>query len=251
MQKYYTLQLNNTYDTDTHYISLHPCTMFPNILEKEVKSLDEIDKYFKGLDNTIISMDNGYKVYGSFPVLGELINDKIYDIITKREIEYNPDRLGIYKLSYSEKSLVDYGTAKIILSLLDKKSIKKYTENLDRVSNYNRNKNKEEKYYLIIPKTSRVGSYQIIAKDINGELVDIITKKRLFILPFNAKSSHLYRDYKKEITKEDAQWYSLQILESGINEYLKEARLAEQTALEEFTTYKYEKTKSKTRKKEK
>ena len=87
MKGYYTLLLNNTYDIKKYYISMSECTMFPNVLEKETKSLDNIDEFFGYLDDTIIPIEEGYKVYGSFPVIGYEYEGKMYDAITNREIK--------------------------------------------------------------------------------------------------------------------------------------------------------------------
>ena len=77
--------------------------MFPNILEKEIDSLDKIDNYFANLDDTIIPTDEGYKVFGSFPVIGTVIDDKMYDVITNKEIKYTKNPLVINGLSYQSK----------------------------------------------------------------------------------------------------------------------------------------------------
>ncbi len=247
MKEYYILLLNNTYSKGKYYMSMGECTMFPNIIEKEWDSLNNLNKYFHMLDDTIIETEEGYKVYGSFPVIGELIDGKMYDAITKREIKEDYNDLGKYSLSYHQKEMADTESVEYLLSLLDKSAVKRYAKNIDRVASYHKNFTTEEKYSLIRPQTGIVDAPSIIAKDINGELVDIITEKRIYILPHNAISSHIYRDYKNDITKEEAQWYSLSILESGIDSYLRNVKLALQSAIIKYNTYKEENTRCKTK----
>ena len=57
----------------------------------------------------------------------------------------------------------------------------------------------------------------------------------------------MFSHYKHDITKEEAQWYSLTILESDINEYLNNIKISEQNAIEEYKNFKYENTKPKTK----
>lgn len=250
MKEYYLLQLNHTYGSGSYYNLPFPYTMFSNILELVTNTLDNIDNYFNGLDDTIIPTDADYKIYGSFPVVGYINNDKMYDAITDREIKYAPIELGSSSLTYRIKQEIDSESIEHLLTLLDESAIKRYNDELDRVANYYRNKMEEDKYYLVRPQTNRVDSYPAIAKYINDELVDIISKRRLFILPYNAASSHLYRHYKEEITKRQAEVCSLNVLESGINDYLRNISLAEKYANIKYNNYKTENTKTKTRIKE-
>lgn len=237
MSKYNLLLLNNTYDIGKLNTITVPCTMFPFIIEQERKNLNKVLIDFHGLNDTIIPEETGYTVYGSFPVIGIEVEGKMFDAITEKEIKYTKVPKEVKGLSYSHKEEIEESTAKDLLSLLDDAAIQRYEENLNRVASYYENCHLDEKYFLVRPKNTPVDSYPVLAKRTNGELFDIVTKKRIFILPFNNITSHLSRHYCQEISKKDSEWYSKMMLENDILEYINNINFAETEAQRRYLEY--------------
>ena len=183
MKKYYCLQLNNCYDIDKHYISnFYDCTMLPAIIDKELSDISNLEEEFMNLDYMITENYDNYHIYGKFPVIGEEINDEIYDIITGKKISKSLDGQDINGLSYNKKYEANKRMMELILALLDKESTKRYIDYLNNIERYSQtiysSKNiSETEYQTKLNETNQ----NIIVKSINdGGIIELYTSNRIY-----------------------------------------------------------------------
>ena len=240
MNKYYCLLLNNCYDNDNYHISLRKITMFPNILLKEYQDLSNIKNDFLDLDSTIIEDNNSWHVFGSFPVIGILKEDKIYDLITGKYIPYTDNTKNINGLSYQEKHPIKEKTVSSLLKLLDGPSADRYTQYLDKIEKYSQDvffNNIDNHYYLLVPKNINIDIDPIIALSTDVGLIDTITKTKIFNLTGNMTTTHLSYLDKKEISDRFIKEYLLYLIHKNINNYINNINKAKNNTHELYQYY--------------
>lgn len=173
--KYYTLILNNCYDTDIHYVSTKRFSCIPGVLEKKYTRLENVKEEFMELDDTIELQDDGWVVKGSFPVFGVMENDIMYDVITGKEIKYSDENIS--GLSYREKNVANLEMLLLLLTLLDEDSKKRYEEGLNLIEF---SQEKEESYNYTIVNNNKLTPSKLITRTINNQEIEIITGEKIY-----------------------------------------------------------------------
>ena len=248
MKEYYVLLLNNCYDKGIHWLSAKPFSMLPNVLEKDINDLYLTENAFMDLDNTIIINDNGYHVLGSFPVFGEILDDgKMHDVITGKIITKASVSKEANGLSYNTKYKVDSKMAEEVLTLINDEEKERYTKSLENLETYSRkvfhSAEEAEKYYILRPINMSINAIPVIAKEMNGQLIDMITKEKISLTSIpNSISSNLsvrgvhYEQYK--ISKEQASNYLMMIIDFGVEKYIKNVNNAKTNSIRTYNNFK-------------
>ena len=219
MKEYYCLLLNNCYDTDIHYVSFgEKCTMLPKILDKSITDLSTLEEEFMELDYMIENNPHEYHIYGKFPVIGELIDGKMYDVITGKYIQESPNGYSVEGLSYKYKIKAYQQMVKLLLELLDNESIKRYTERLNQLNSYSillsAKKNISTiKYLTIINGQNK----ETIIRSINGCLYEPFTKNIVYCINDNMVTSELSCKYLKKTGKEQIVDYEIYTITNGVS----------------------------------
>lgn len=238
---YYVLKLNNAYDLGTHYLSPNKYTTIPNLRTKELKDLSTIEDEFMAFDDTITEFDTSYIVKGSFPIIGIEKDNKIYDVITCKEIKYSSDPREINGLSYSEKYKADLRLTKLLLTSLTEEEIKTYISYLENLEDFSKKvffiDKLESDYYLLTPNNIRIDTDKVLVKDINGTLVELITRNSFKEIDHKTKTSKLSYYDKYKISKSEAEERALYILDNNLNEYIASINLAKQNSIRKYNNY--------------
>lgn len=243
MKKYYVLLLNNCYDIKENQELPNPCSVLPNILVKEYTKLTKkkIEKDFLGYDDTITIDKFAWIVKGSYPVIAEEIDGKIYDIVTKKEIKYSKDKYKRKVLSYNKKYLVDKKVVKILLKLLDESSIERYAKGLEKLEEYTLEKYKgieeSEKYYIVTPNDNGVLLPLLITKEINGQIIDILTNKKIYPSSERKITSNLNYTIKNKISKEKALSLPIKVSSGLESAYRKDIERAKMNSARRYNDY--------------
>ena len=241
MNKYYTLVLNNCSDLGIHFISNDYCTMIPNILEKTYTDLSTLEKDFMELHDTVIINENNWYISGSFPVIGMLKEGKMYDVITGKEIAYTQNSKEVKGLSYSQKYEANHLMVELLFSSLSEEERQKYVSYINKIEEKSKkvasNCKFKETYYLLKPNNINVDIPPIIAKCIDGEYIDVFTKRKIIEIGENTITSKLSFKFKRQINLETANKYQLDIIDIGVSKYIENINRANQNAIREYNNY--------------
>ena len=240
MDKYYVLLLNNSYDINMYYISANSCTMIPSVIKKEVKDLSKKREILLDLDESITTEENGYTLIGSFPVIGVMKNNKMYDLITGKEIKYAPNPKDINGLSYREKGLASPVITKKLLACLGEEEIARYKAYIDEIEKRSKmvfHGYKYAEYSLLKPTTISVGNNPLLTIQFFDDTIDLITKEKIVLDKEHTITSKLSYKEKHPISYEDAASYMLYIADNGINTYIDNVRLSKVNAISRYNNY--------------
>lgn len=245
MKEYYCLVLNNCYEKGVHWVCLNHFSVFPNIIKKDLTDLDLIESELMGLDDTIASNEETYHILGSFPIFGEILADgKMHDVITGKVIPYAKRAKEANGLSYNAKYKANRMMVEELLTLLDDESKKRYVQSMDNLESYSNkvfhNANNGEKYFSLKLNNAPLTPNPIIAKEINGEIIDVITKEKINLLATtNIITSKLSaRVYTiREISEETAIKYQISIIDAGITKYINYINDAKNNSISGYNRY--------------
>ena len=169
------------------------------------------------------------------------MEEKIYDVITGKEIPYSKNPKEVNGLSYCNKLPVSALIAHELLSLLSEEERQKYVAYMEKLELINKKKANnykfKETYFLLKPSTINADISPIVAKHVNGEYIDVFTKSKLIETRNDIITSKLSFRLKREISLEDAKKYQLEIIESGIDQYLLNIAKAKNNAKIEYDRY--------------
>ena len=238
---YYFFKLNNAYELATDDILPYPHTVAKNIITKELSSLTDLEATFMGLDDTITENMTTYTVKGSFPIVAIKKEDKIYDVITGKEIKYSKDHRDVNGLSFSEIYRADRRLVEMLLANLSETEKQAYIAYLERLEEYCKKvfflNYFEEDYYLFTPVNIRIDAPKVLARDVNGTLVEVVTNKSFYEIDYKTVSLHLGYYDKYQVSQEYAREYALYILEEGITEYIGRIEEAERNSISKYYNY--------------
>ncbi len=244
MKEYYCLLLNNCYDKGTHWVCSHRISVLPNVLDKEIKDLESLEQEFMNLDDTIIQSEEGYRVLGSFPVLAEIWEDgKMHDIITGKKLTYTENPKEVNGLSYRAAYRAYDAMAEEILTLLDDEARTRYMEALLNLENSSKkafhNANTSTSYWALKLKNAKLTPNPVIAKEVNGGIIDVITKERIYPEINGSISSKLSAPIETmfEITEDVANQYQIRIIDEGLEKYLNQITAAKLNSVKKYNNY--------------
>ena len=245
MKEYYCLLLNNCYDKKSHWVCQYPFSMFPNILEKDIPDLDSLESKFMDLDDTIIQKEETYHVLGSFPVLGEIQEDgKMHDVITGKIIQFAKDSKEANGLSYRAKYRAFDPMADELLTLISANEKQRYLEALTNLEVYSKKVfygiDKPERYFALNLNNAPITPVAIVAKELNGQIVDVITKEKIYpVTDKHIVTSKLSTDYEtmRVISEEMANRYQISLIDYGIEKYLEHVRLTKINTISNYNNY--------------
>jgi len=235
MKKYYVLLLNNCFDNHQHYISTKKCSMIPNVLIKEYTNLSTLEEDFLEYDDTIIEGKSSWIIKGSFPVIAEEINGKMYDVITGKEIKYSPNSEKTDTISYKEKYEANLEIAKLSLSILDEESIKRYIKGLKIIEKNTIQPSQEEQYYILTPNKNGSIIPLLTAKKVNSQIIDIVTNEKIYPTGENKITSYL--NYTDKIKVERKESTSIPMSSSGRKYYIQSVVKAKRNCINSYNTY--------------
>ena len=194
------------------------------------------------LADTIINEERAYHVLGSFPVIGEIKEDgKMHDVITGKVIEESQTKTN--GLSYHTKYKAATKMTEEMLTLIGEEEQARYREYLINLETYSKEvffgQNKA-KYAVLRLNNSDVNNYPVIAKVVNGELVDMITKST--ITPVNALrtvTSKLSTNASaiREISGDTAKACIMEIIDTGVETYISNINEARKNSIRNYNNY--------------
>ena len=253
MSKYYTLLLNNYHKKGYHYISPEAFTMLPDILvrtydelppyKKETKDGPSLVEDFAELDDIITKYsDDLWVVYGSFPVIGTIIDGKMHDVITGMEIKDATKENVAGELSYSKKIIADEGMADLLLSLLSEDDIERYSKTLNRIVKKTKIRVLPS-YRIANPITMSPDAVPLLIKGdgiYSGEYYDVVTKESIIPL-FSADTItsklSFYNVDDDYLKYNEAAEYSLDLLDIGKDKYIEYVKDAKTRAVREYNNF--------------
>ena len=245
MKEYYCLVLNNCYEKNVHWVCLNSFSVFPNIIIKDISDLDMLESEFMNLDDTIVINENGYHVLGSFPIFGEILDDgKMHDVITGKIIQYAKNPKEASGISYNAKYRANRMITEELLTLIDEESKKRYIECLTNLETYSKrvfhSANKNEKYFALKLNNAPLTPNPIIAKELNGEMIDVITKEKINLLASqkiitSKLSTSIYTI--REISKETAIKYQISIINDGVTKCIDYIADAKNNSISLYNSY--------------
>ncbi len=255
MSKYYTLLLHNCYDKGIHYVAPGYTSMVPDVIIRKYPELPSLEEEFMDLDDRIIEKVDNVTVYGSFPVLAEEIENKMYDIITGKEVTFQPLKYQklVYGLSYYKKTPADQVMTELLLSNLtdeDKERYADYINELDLKSKRTLAQKQApfDAYYLVKPATIRTDILPLLTKYTDGEYIDVVTKERLIPAEKDEITSKLSFKNKEYIPVDVAKGYMFDLIDHGIDKYTANITEAKVNAIKIYNNkFKYDKPYTKTR----
>ncbi len=260
MKKYYCLKLNNCYDEIGHWVCPERFSAIPNVLEKDITDLDHLESEFMDLDDTIIPTEKAYHVLGSFPIFGEIkVDGQMHDVITGDLIEYAKDPKCAKGLSYRDKIEANEMMATELMTLMDEETRMRYIEGLNKIAAYSKMayffQEEPEKYFAIRLTNTNPELQTVIAEEVNGELVEQITKAKIYpVTNPDTVSRNLSANVAMitEISKSAAHRGILDIVKDSVFSYTRYLAETKQTSVRKYNTYvSINKDKVKTRKRTK
>lgn len=228
MKEYYCLVLNNCNEKSVHWVCTNNFSVFPNIIKKDIDDLDMLESEFMDLDDTIVEKENAYHVLGSFPIFGEILDDgKMHDVITGKIIPYAKNKKEANGISYNVKYKANRMMVEELLTLIDEESKKRYVQSFNDLDKYSKRvfhgANKQEEYFAIKLNNAPLTPNPIIAKEVNGVMIDVITKEKISLLAdsqiITSKLSTSVYTVKK-INEETAVKYQVGIITDGVAKYI-------------------------------
>ena len=245
MKEYYCLVLNNCYEKSVHWVCLNSFSIFPNIIEKDLADLNMLESEFMDLHDTIVDKENTYHVLGSFPVFGEILADgKMHDVITGKVIPYAKNSKEANGISYNARYKADRMMTEELLTLIDEDSKKRYIQSLTDLDTYSKRvfhgaDNKKE-YFALKLNNAPLTPNPIIAKEVNGVMVDVITKEKISLLAndkiITSKLSTSVYTIRK-INEETAIKYQISVIEDGIDKYIDYITDAKNNSISGYNRY--------------
>lgn len=235
-KEYYCLLLNNCSDVSIHYLTLNEHSIIKNVLKKEYQELnkDLLFRDFLELDDKITYEKNSYLVEGSFPVIAECINGEMIDIITKKIIIYSEDG-NTKELSYKSKSKAFEPIVKAMLQILDKQSLIRYIQGINKIAKNSQEKIKETEYYLLTVDNFKVCA-MLVDKD-NMKMIDLITRKVIYPkLPATVIHNLTY-DNKEPYTEDEVIQFLSNLDEEAGNNYIAIIKEIETSSICKYNNY--------------
>lgn len=245
MKEYYCLLLNNCYDKMIHWVCPKYFSVLPNILIKNLTDLDLLEREFMNLDDTITTNEDNYHVLGSFPIFGEILEDgKMHDVVTGKVITYAKSSKEASGLSYHAKYRAYDPMVQELLTLLDEESKQRYFSALNDLEAYSKNVfygiNKPERHLALSLRNARLAPIAVIAKEENGQIIELVTKEKITLAAsedmITSKVSADIRSV-RSISKETADRCQLDLIESGIKDYLEHVELAKTNSVKNYNNY--------------
>lgn len=245
MKEYYCLLLNNCYDKMVHWVCPKDFSILPNILIKDLTDLDLLEHEFMDLDNTITTNEDNHHVLGSFPIFGEILEDgKMHDVVTGKVITYAKKPNEANGLSYQTKYRAYDPMAHELLTLLDDESKARYVSALNDLETYSKNifygVNKPERYLALSLRNARLAPIAVIAKEENGQIIELATKEKITLAASEDMiTSKISADIQsvRSISEETAHRCLLDLIESGIKDYLEHIELAKTNSVKRYNNY--------------
>lgn len=245
MKEYYCLVLNNCYEKSVHWVCLNKFSVFSNIIVKDIADLDMLESEFMDLHDTILSNENAYHVLGSFPVFGEILADgKMHDAITGKVIPYAKNGKEANGVSYNAKYKANRMMTEELLTLIDEESKKRYVQSLTDLDEYSKRVfhrvNNGEEYLTLKLNNAPLTPNPIIAKEVNGLMVDVITKEKISLLTSDKiitskLSANVYTT--RRINEETAIKYQISVIEDGVDKYINYITDAKNNSISGFNSY--------------
>lgn len=214
MNKYYCVLLEGYYETEPTLASGNLCSHIPDILKKEYSEVDieTLRDDFLLQDNRIVERENSWLVFGSFPIILEEKDGKLYDVITntpfkkydrKNPLSNNLLNTIYYREIYPATSL----TVRELLASLDEESISRYKSSINAIKhNYQVKLHDLEKpryYHLELTDTKPMDKYKhpVYAEQIGGCMVDIVTNTPIYCSESHGIKSHITYETATPVSK--------------------------------------------------
>lgn len=214
MSKYYCALLEGYYETEPTLASKNECSHIPDILKKEYSEVDieTLRDDFLLQDNRIIEKDDSILVYGSFPIILEEKDGKLFDVITNIPLKkYNSENpksnSSLDTIYYRELYPAMPLAVKELLSSLDEEGIARYKSAMNWIKyTYQAKLHKLEKpryYHLELTDTNSIERRKnpIYAEEIGGRMVEYITKMPIYCGESSAIKSNITYETATPVSK--------------------------------------------------
>lgn len=205
-QEYYCLDLFGNYDIHRTLASFEECSHFTDILEKEYTTLDMEtlrDDFFMQ-DDRIVIRDNSWIVMGSFPVIAIKRDNKLYDAVTKEVIEKYTDLEHVAGLCYLKSYMVKPELAEAFLEMLSEDDKKRYRDSIRSLRRstlaYAFGLEEPTCYCLSLKEIDTGIVHKVYASEIDGRMVEVVTRKPIYFSHDNIITSHLTYDDDRRIS---------------------------------------------------